>query len=135
MEALPVLPLPASPRAIKEDPEKSAVAAAAAAAAAHQQAIQDALASAPDVLKVYYQANPADTFEAARHEPCPVLNVLAFLQVKSVRLASSHLYQPFEQDKMGTLQSLFGKPPNQLEHLFVCLHPEAAAGALHSNCA
>ena len=61
-------------------------------------------------------------------------NCPAHLQVKSVRLASSHLYQPFEQDKMGTLQSLFGKPPNQLEHLFVCLHPEAAAGALHSNC-
>ena len=35
---------------------------------------------------------------------------------------------------MGTLQSLFGKPPNQLEHLFICLHPEAAAGALHSDC-
>ncbi len=58
----------------------------------------------------------------------------ALLQSKSVRLASSHLYQPFEQDKMGTLQSLFGKPPDQLGHLFICLHPEAAAGVLHSSC-
>ena len=83
MEALPVLPLPASPRTIKEDPENSAAAAAAAAAAAHQQAIQDALASAPDVLKVLCQAIPAVAFvpsQAARPEPCPVQDLSAFLE-------------------------------------------------------
>ena len=83
MEALPILPLPASPQAIKEDPEASAVAAAAAAAAAHQRAIHDALASAPDVLKVHCQARPANAFDpsqAARNEPCPVQDLYGVLE-------------------------------------------------------
>ena len=81
MEALPVLPLPASPRAIKEEPENSEAAAEAAAAAAHQRAIQDALASAPDVLKVHCQASPADAFDpaqAARPEPFSSLRPVWF---------------------------------------------------------
>lgn len=50
------------------------------------------------------------------------------IKASAVRLVSSHLYQPFEQDKMGTLQSLFGKVPGTADQLYICLHPASAPG-------
>ncbi|KAL3142941.1 hypothetical protein ABBQ38_003227 [Trebouxia sp. C0009 RCD-2024] len=48
------------------------------------------------------------------------------IKASAVRLVSSHLYQPFEQDKMGSLQSLFGKVAGSTDQLYICLHPASA---------
>ncbi|DBB16594.1 TPA: hypothetical protein ACH3X3_014851 [Trebouxia sp. C0006] len=48
------------------------------------------------------------------------------IKASAVRLVSSHLYQPFQQEKMGTLQSLFGKVPGTADQLYICLHPASA---------
>ena len=50
------------------------------------------------------------------------------IRASAVRLVSSHLYQPFQQEKMGTLQSLFGKVPGTADQLYICLHPASAPG-------
>ena len=50
------------------------------------------------------------------------------IKASAVRLVSSHLYQPFQQEKMGTLQSLFGKVPGTADQLYICLHPASAPG-------
>ena len=50
------------------------------------------------------------------------------IKASAVRLVSSHLYQPFEQDKMGSLQSLFGKVAGTTDQLYICLHPASAPG-------
>lgn len=50
------------------------------------------------------------------------------IKASAVRLVSSHLYQPFDQEKMGTLQSLFGKVPGTADQLYICLHPASAPG-------
>ena len=50
------------------------------------------------------------------------------IKASAVRLVSSHLYQPFDHEKMGTLQSLFGKVPGTADQLYICLHPASAPG-------
>ena len=50
------------------------------------------------------------------------------IKASAVRLVSSHLYQPFQQEKVGNLQSLFGNVPGTADQLYICLHPASAPG-------